>query len=462
MRPEILKYKISNLLKNNLFWVLVVAFTVRNIYHLTNVGMPQNTDSVTYYFASINIFKGLIDASRTPIYPMLMRLSEMIYSLEPFKILIIVQHIISFLSIIPFYFVVKRITKSKTIIILFSITYGSFPPLLYYNYALFPEAILIATLVYFIYLFSEFIDSPNKTKIITINILLFILVMIKPVSVVIYGIMFAIWIIWCIKNNKNRFTRTIITSFIASTILLAGYCGVNKVQNDYLGITTVSHDNKFINVIFSGAYKQLKDEKFITTIDTTLNKGHYYTVFYLNNDHDKYKKSFDVYPLEYKHQHDMWGIYTIPPNPLGYSAKNIKPKLKKASKSWAYIKYMFQKVIDITKLNFLYINGLILYLLITADVAIVLKNIFRDKKIEYMRILNLFMLMGLVAVFIVGGVIDGTYPRVMLPLAPFLIIETAILTNNITLKIKNTKSANASRIKATQKFNFSNHEKKFI
>lgn len=431
MKPSPLTYKLSAFIKSDLFWVLLVCFTVRNIFHILNPGMPQNTDSVTYHYAAQNIFKGIIDASRTPVYPILMRISELISSSHPFRYLVVLQHVVSFLSIVPFFLLATRLINHRVVRNVLTAIYGCFPTLLFYNYALFPEAIFIASLVFFMYLFSVFVQVPTKGKAITINLFLFFMVMIKPVSLVFYGVMAFMWLAWFWDSRDRKLLKSIAFSFLAAVILLGAYCGLNKVQNNYGGLTSISHDNQFINVIFSGAYREIPDKDFITAIDTTLYQGHYYTIFYLNNDHDKYQKSFEDYPLAYRHQHDMWGIFIIPSNELGYTANNIAPYLKKATLTWTYIKYLLHKPIDFARLKFFSINGLVVYILILLDIIVIAKILIRKKTIDYLRILNLLMLLGLLLAFFVGGVIDGTYPRVLLPIFPFVMAEIFLLTDSL-------------------------------
>ena len=431
MRIKTLTYKTKTLLKNDLFWVLIISFTIRNLYHLVNPGMPQNADSVTYHYAAQNIFKGAIDASRTPIYPMLMRMSELITPAHPFKFLVAFQHLVSFLSIIPFYLFVKRVVKSRAIVNVLTVLYACFPPLLFYNYALFPEAIFIASLVFNLYLFSGFVQTPTAGKAIALNMFLFFMVMVKPVSLVFYGVVAFVWVLWFWTSRDAKHLKPVAISFLASVLLLAGYSGLNNIQNGYAGLTTISHDNTFINVIYSRAYRELPDKDFITAIDTTNHKGKYYTVFYLNNDHEKYQNSFASYPLEYMHQNDMRGVSTIPPNELGYTAENIRPYLRTAARTTTYARYILKKVFDFASFSFLFITGLTVYILILLDMVFILRNTIKLKAIDYPRALNLLMLLGLILAFFMGGVNDGTRNRVLLPIIPFLMVQVALLATDV-------------------------------
>ena len=418
--------------KNELFWLLLLGFTVRHILYQYQHALLYNTDTVTYYYAAQDIFKGLIDASRTPVYPALIKLFEWVWPDQPFQKLVIFQHLASFFSIIPFYRVCKRWFKNRIVRIIAVVVWGCFPPVLAYNNALFAESVLITSLVWFIWLFSEFIARPTATKAVILNFYLFYLVMVKPVSLVFYGVLGAMWFFNFLLKKNLHLLKPVMISFAISIGLVFSYCILNKYQNGYWGVTTVSHDNTFINVIFSGAYKNLPDEKFVTAIDTTLDKGHYYTIFYLNNDHDKYHKTFEIFPLEYQGHWDMQGVYVIPPNRLGYTVKQVAACLKKAIASKTYLLYLLNKPVAFLNYGFLYIKGLWMYLLALAETVVILYGFIKQGQLQQVRLFNLLMIAGILVAFFIGGVYDGTYRRVLLPLAPFLILLFFSLVDTVS------------------------------
>jgi hypothetical protein len=417
-----LKEMLSFLSKQELFWLMLFGFTIRNNFYQQHLAMFYNTDSVTYYYAAQNIFHGLIDGSRPPVYPILIKISEWIWPGSPFKGLIIFQHFFSFSGLFPFYLVSKKIMVNRFVRILANIVWIFFPPVLAYNNGLFAESILISSMVWFIWLFSEFFKRLTSLKAILLNLVLFILVMIKPVALAFYGALGAIWIFTILLKKHRNLFKPIFISYLFSIGLIAGYSALNKYQNDYYGITTVSHDNTFINVILSDAYRTLPDNNFITTIDTTLYKGHYYTVYFLNNDHDKYHRAFEIFPLEYMDKWDMKGVYETPPNQLGYNSKNIAPYLKKAQQHRIYKAYMFKKPIDFLNYKFLYINGMWLYFMLLVEIVSILYFIVKRHQFLQLRLLIFLMVGGLLMAFFMKGVFDGTYQRVLFPLAPFLIL----------------------------------------
>jgi hypothetical protein len=67
-----------------------------------------NSDSVDY-FAPVNLFKGIVDLYRPPVYPYVLELFGYLSQTNFVRNLLAFQQIISFLSIIPFYVACRRL-----------------------------------------------------------------------------------------------------------------------------------------------------------------------------------------------------------------------------------------------------------------------------------------------------------------------------------------------------------------
>jgi 4-amino-4-deoxy-L-arabinose transferase-like glycosyltransferase len=169
--------------------LLLVSFVFRNYYQALYGGIIYNSDTVTYYYAAQHIFEGVIDVFRPPVYPIIIKIFQCIDEENIFGNIIIYQHIISFASIVPFYFVCKQWLPHKYMGFLASLVYACLPQVIYYNNAIYPESLLISSLIFFLYLISTYLTRPGIFKAIFIPGFIFYLVMLKPI---------------CIKKNKGR------------------------------------------------------------------------------------------------------------------------------------------------------------------------------------------------------------------------------------------------------------------
>lgn len=409
-----------------IFWLLLLCFTFRNYFDKYIGYISYNTDSATYWLAAQNLHKGLIDVYRTPLYPLILKLMEGFGTESIFENTIIFQQVISFISIIPFYFLTKKIFRNKQISFLASLVYGCHHSVLQIIYGIYAESLLISLLVFFLYYFYSFISKPSTSKWVFINIFIFVLVMLKPLCIILYAIMLVIgvtmFVIDPIIKEKSLSLSNIILGYFIGFMLLIGFCTINKIQNNYFGLSTVSHDNNFANVILSNAYQDIPDKKLVAIIDTAKYYGHYFTIYYLNNDFEKYQKSFAAFPPQYKFSESMLGVKSIPSNNMGYNRQKIAPLIRKAMFSKIHFNYILSDLFSFSNSIMFSIKSYLIYLLFFIESLFILFRFIFKRKIDWMKVIVLSTGMSILFASLLGGINDVTRERVLLPVLPFLII----------------------------------------
>lgn len=428
-----MKFKIETLFRSGLFWSLLLGLTIRNLYHEFNSNLVYVFDTVSYTYAAENILHGLIDNFRTPFYPFIMSLIKMINPLEYFENVLIFQHIISYLSIIPFYLACKIIFKNKVLSVLCSIVYSTFPYLLYYNYCVYPESLFISFIVLFLFFMISYLEKPAKWNIIGSGVIIFMLVMIKPAGILFYGIVgFVLLFRFLMKNTYKK----MIFSFVISIIGILGYCTLNYVQNDYWGLSIVTQDNNFLNVIHSKAYRLVSDEKFANTIDTCISKGDYTTMHWMHNEHDVIQEKMATFPVIYPDNEFMKTLRKLPYNNLGYNRDTVAPLIIDAMKTSVYVKYIIEKISIFSNRTFYSFKG---YCYILVIVLLFLTTTIRLFIFSEVVIYNVFLLIAIILIFlltIIGGVDDATWDRVFLPVIPFTILLLGNIFKDVIIIVK--------------------------
>lgn len=399
-----------------LFWLLVLSFTVRNIYHAYNSAVFFNGDSATYCYAAETILSGKLDVYRTPLYPIVIGLFRFLDPVDPFPNIILLQHFCSWLSIVPFYLLCKHWFGNVSISFLASLTYACLPGLLEYNYSYYPESLQLSFISVAAFLFCRYLTKPSFCNVILFNACIFLLVMLKPGCLFFYGVAAVILILRFIYEKNSAILKIELPGFLISVALLMCYCLINKKQNDFFGISNVTHDNNFANVVLSGAYKNFPDNRLIHIIDTMKFKGVYHTVFYLNDDHEKYRKSFDAFPAIYGFS------FVIPPNEFGYSADGLSRYVTDAMFSKEYLNYVLNNFSDFFWFSVFHIKGGVIYLLVFIDGLALFYLMFRNKCVDWMRLFIFLSVVGIIATVLIFGVNDETRSRVITPLAPFIIL----------------------------------------
>jgi hypothetical protein len=266
--------------------------------------------------------------------------------------------------------------------------------------------------------------------------------MLKPGMLIFYVIFALIWFTrLIIKKERTRFIKYELTSFCLSIILLLGFSYLNKKQNDHFGLSTVVHDNNFINVILSGAYRNFPDETLISVIDS-MKSRHYSTVYYLNNDAELYQKRYKTFPEYYAYTSDMQGISRLQPNKYGYNRAQMEIYVKDAMRSNEYINYVWRQFTGFTHSGVLYfIKGYVVYLAILLELLLLGYSLFYQKKIHWERLFVVMILIGVLSTVLIGGINDNTRSRVLTPATPFLVILFMELIDLVTSLIIRKETA---------------------
>jgi hypothetical protein len=408
--------------------ILLFCFLYRVFYFKFGIcNVSYNSDSVQY-FASINIFNGNIDLYRTPVYPYLIKLFEC-FSKEYFiKYLILFQQAISFLSIIPFYFISKRIVKNRYLVILTVLFYGCYYFILMQNVNLNPECLCITGSLLMLFLFVRYINKPTKLTSFLLGVFPFILIMLKPTYLIVLFIILAFLIVRYIyfRKEKRKLLWGLFGWFIAITGVF-GYCEMNKIYNGEFVLSKVELNNSLSNIITSGTYKQGGDKELINLIDSTKQKGVYTSVFLINNGYiDNYLRCNKEFPKYLKPTDDMNYCLAIPKTAI-YSSERINKFVRRSQCSLTYIKYIIRRIANT------FWDYKILFSIIIIESIFLLFSSVKYKEIVWTNLFCiLFVVAQLATIIIVVGQfsldinapIDG-FNRLLLPSSPFIILIIA-------------------------------------
>jgi hypothetical protein len=251
-----------------------------------------------------------------------------------------------------------------------------------------------------------------------LNGYIFYLVLLKPVCIYLYAVAGLIWIIKLLYERNSGTPQYILGSFIISVLLLLSYCLLNKKQNDYFGISAVTHDNSFANVIASNAYKNFSDKKLVTIIDSTMKNGIYYTLYYLNNDHDLIQKQYNVFP--YSSNPSMESVSSIPASKYRYTKVELDTYISKAMRSKVFAEYIVNNITSFAGIEIYYIKGYMIYLLLFVEILLIVYFKIKHKGILLSHIFVFTTISGMLFSFLIMGF--GQCERILTPILPFLII----------------------------------------
>lgn len=396
------------------------------IYRLFYFGLLRpnmilyNSDSVSY-FADVKIFSGAVDLYHTPVYPCVIKLFEYISKDNLVQNLICFQQIISFLSVIPFYFVSKSIIRNKYLMIIATLFYGCWNYIIIWNVHINPESLCFAGSTLMMFMLVKYLERPTKLNTVSIGILPLFLTMLKPTYLILICVVLLFFIFRFIVFCEER--KILYWGFLGLFITVTGvlgYCELNKKSNGQFVLSNIYLNNSLAHIAASGAYRQGGDEEFIAIIDGTRHEGYYKSTFLINNHVvDNYPYYYNRFPQYLPPTDDMLFCLSIP-HTAYHSPERINQFVKKSQCTTIYFKYMLQRAVDII---LAYGNLFVLFML---QSLIITYAFVKHNKIAWAQSFFILFVLGQFLTITIGGLDD--IDRCLIPAYPFIMQIAASFT----------------------------------
>ena len=375
-----------------------------------------NSDSITYFTADF------FDLYRTPVYPTLLKSFEFFSKDNYINHLVFFQQVISFLSIIPFFYCAKKIVKNSYITVVATITYGCWHYLLIQNVNLNPECLTITGSTLILFLFVKYVESPNRITVALIAFTSLILIMLKPTYLILLFIIivFLIARLFLFKQEKKILYWGFLSWFI-SVLVILGYCEMNSRLNGNFVLSKITLNNAIANVILSDSYKHGDDKELIEIIDSAKNRGVYNLMFLLNNEYiDSYKLSIEKFP-SFLPLTDNINYSLNMPDTENFSYARLVKFVNKSRYSTTYLKFIIQRSAKII------LNLRISFFFIICELALIFYAYIKHRKIPWALLFSIVFVIGQLITIIIGGI--GDRPRLLIPSYPLFIIIIASFFN---------------------------------
>ncbi len=397
--------------------ILVVCFLYRVYYfEFLHPGMVlYNSDSVSY-FVPVDIFRGVVDLYRTPLYPYVINFFEYISKDNLVQNLLLFQQATSFLSIMPFYFVSKSIIKNKYLIIIATLFYGCWHYIIIQNVHINPECLCFVGSTLLLFIFVKYLEKPGKITALSFGLFPFFLIMLKPTYLILIFVVLLFFVFrFIVFREERKLLYFGLFGLIISTAGVLGYCEMNNRHNGQFVLSNIALHDILAHISYSGAYKYGGDEEFIAIIDATRHLGYHTASFIISNN-----KAFDNMSYYYKRfpqylppTDDMLFCLNFP-NTVNYPPDRIKRFVKNSLRTTVYGKYMLNRVFDIVVGA--YSN---LFILFALQSAIIIGAFVKHKKIAWAQGFCMLFILGQFFSITVVGLDD--MDRHLIPSDPFII-----------------------------------------
>lgn len=424
----VIEYSKGYLLLKLLFICLIFRFLY--FYVLFPDMLLYNSDSVTY-FIPVDIFSGKIDMYRTPVYPYIIQIVEYFSKEYVVRNIVLFQQILSFLSIIPFFFIANTFVRNRFLTAFFVLCYGCFPSIINHNVNINPECLCIISSTVFLYLISIYIRKPRKILAFLIGFLPLILIMLKPIYLVLLPICFVFFLGKLLVRDERKILYYGFAGLMIAITGVFGYCMMNKKYNGEFALSKISLNNALANVVISSAFLSGDDEELITLVRENRQKGDYMPVYLINKEWiDQYRLSSERFPQDLTPTWDMNYCF----NALGlvnYPVDRINNFVKKGQHSKAYVIYMVKRIVKI------FLLYKILSIALFIELFLFVFAFVRYKKIVWTLSFSIFFVFGQYFTIALGSIDD--WGRLIIPSVPFIMLILATFTELLLSSINKNK-----------------------
>jgi hypothetical protein len=385
-----------------LFLVLLIIYRI--ICFVNNHDPVYTSDSISYFW-EVNFFEGEIHPSRMVVYPFIIYLLSL-FETPDYFIIIIIQHILSLFGVIVFYFTLKNLLNNKYLIYITTIVLASWPILLDYNNYIMTESLSVFMMIMLFFINTKLFIYKNTKYIYITLIISFAMMLLKPAFINVYVLNLLFVLYFCSKHIKQLL---IISAYVLSSmIFLRFYSSVNCRQNKYHGLSTVTVNNNFANIVNSGAYKNGHDESIKNQIIKKVTDNIYEIVFCIvpQPRRELVKGCPNQVSNIYSNISAGNGLN------IGYDRINLFVRQSMLTKE--HFKYLWDRLYRMISS---YKKILILSFIL---MVISLKKFFQEKKEPLVMIFIICSIWSNMFVIVVGGIED--WERLLMPSFPLFII----------------------------------------
>lgn len=241
---------------NNSIWYWFFAISVLTLYNLTP--RIDGFDTQFYYLAGEQLCNGHIDCLRTPVYPLLLQLFSVCFghngSIVGVTILQSIIYLISAASlrnITKFTIKNRYIQESVAILYVICVAPG-------WCNEMMTESLSISGCVIIADQLCRYISRPSYRLSISIFILTFLLVFLRPSFIFLFAIAPMVWIVLWIRKNNRMLQMISLTLSLACVVTFLGYCKAYEKEYGVFSSSISFICNDIYNLQRSGAWDTSK------------------------------------------------------------------------------------------------------------------------------------------------------------------------------------------------------------
>lgn len=216
--------------------VMAIVLTIFN-------PVVQLFDSTSYFDAWASLGQGHLDMLRTPVYPFILHLMQILFKAESLLATVFLQYLVFFLSVWYFYrLAIFFCSKSASFWI--ALIYAASPAICVWNNHIMTESFAISGFVILLYLAHRLLQSPSAGKAVLFTAQSLFLLLLRPGFVYILPV-FAAFALLLFFQKKRRAATLFMAGVLVASFCLLGYMGAFKKEYGVFAPSSVSIINQY-------------------------------------------------------------------------------------------------------------------------------------------------------------------------------------------------------------------------
>lgn len=250
---------------------LVIVAIIRIIFYQETVAYIMHGDSYSYQLYNFNgLFSGVLQ-DRVPIYPVIIKIFTIICNDLWQRFLCIAQMILSFISIIYLYKLLRLIIKWENLVALITILYGGCIAVIGWDTSILTESIALSATVLFTYFIISYLKNNKLSHGLIAIILIFFMTFFRPSFIGFVAIVFGFFILKLLLEKENRKKDLIcLGTSLITIIMILMYALVFYIQHGIFSITKATVRQDLYICMFQEFYKNSGDEQFINDVEESI------------------------------------------------------------------------------------------------------------------------------------------------------------------------------------------------
>jgi hypothetical protein len=422
------------IISSPLFWLLAISAVVRSIYYSALLN-TQTVDSASYINYHANLFMGKTDGRRTPVYPYFIKLAGLFGHQNLVDHVVTAQIVLSFLSIIVFYKIVKTCFKNRRVIFASSLLYGVMLPVINFDKIILTESLSVICSLLFIYIMVSYLQKPGSIKAWLLTLYVFVAIMLRPSFIYLLPLVVVFWVLrWIVIKTDRKTCMSGLAASVVVILLITGYSGLNKKNVGFNGISLISNANEMAVIEQAGIYLYGNDPEISAAIKSNLD---------VRKENSSHKRpGINIMKRYAPGRIHRFIVSCIKNQPVAY-ALHIGGKLIDLQGANIFTNYASHKAtffaFRVNNVEYLVfcITFNILYIFIVLSGVSIISGWIRSKQLPWFKMVLWLLITGQLAIALIAGYSE--YQRLFLAAIPALIILVFTYIDQLSFAIDRDK-----------------------